>query len=614
MMLILVLMSSYLAAGIAAVGYYDTYRDLHYASLIASGDAWPLAGPLVYNTIHLGPVWWYVLGAAAALGGSIASAHVVALLLAALKFPLVWHLGRRLLGDRFGLLALIALAMPGWSIISVGANTHSSVVETTVLLGALASLRYRERPGIGRAAMLGLVASLMLHAHPTALPAAIACLVGAGLRAPRSRAGAWHVIAVLVGGIAVVLPYFWQQAQAGFSDFAALKSYADSTLGAPVVSRMVPLLDGIAVYGPEYIWRFWLGLDERVTTLALALHGLMLGLAAVGLIAVLRRPGDPRRRIAAVALALLLVQTTFALVLRPITPFWMVYAALPPLAFAIAVGFDALLDRRRRRLDIVAGLVIAGGAAVWSATSVAGLVGVARHPDTVWVEVPPPGGQGLMNIVERNRERRRITIPRIGVQGLQSLGGSECTPLVAYGHLAYLLDSSFGAGRRRHCRSLRNVHLGGPPRQGVKQRVALSDRAWSAAHATPERRVHGLGYATPATVWTRAEALPIVSPDVYPPRRPTVTPEVFVVHGTTRGEQLVVVANRLDGYYAMRLLAVRAAGRPLAPVYEDNLLSVFRTPRGSRGALEWTLMIEGPRAAIDVIVVDAHAAEPATQR
>lgn len=601
--LILILMTAYVAAGNAAVGYYDTYRDLHYASLIATGEAWPLAGPLIYNTIHVGPVWWYVLGGAAALGGSLTAAHFVALLLAALKFPLAWHLGRRLLGDRFGLLALIATAMPGWSLISVGANTHSSVVETTVLLGALSSLRYRERPGAGRAALLGLMAALMLHAHPTALPVALACVVSAGLRAPGSRTGVLHLFATLGGGIAIVLPYFWQLAQSGFADFLALEGYAESTLGSPFWSRLVPLFDGVAVYGPEYVWRFWLGLDENVVTSALAVHWLMLALASIGLALALRNHGDARDRIALVALTCLLAQVVFALVLRPITPFWMVYAALPPLAFAIACGLDALLDYRPR----AAAAAIVLGSVVWIGSSVLALFGITRHPDTIWVEVIGPGGQGLMNITERNRERRLVTIPRLGVRGLESLGSSDCKPLVAYGHLAHLIDSSFGVGRRRHCGSLRNVYLGGTPRPGVNQRIGLTEHAWRALAATPAQCEYGLGYASPAAVWTASDSLEIVSPDVYPPRHPTLTPEVFVVKGITLGEQRVIVANRLDGYYPMRLLDVRAGGRALRPAYEDNVLTAFRAPSGSTGAIKWTLTVEGPRAAIDVFVVDANA-------
>ncbi|HSX58968.1 MAG TPA: hypothetical protein VLF18_02100, partial [Tahibacter sp.] len=58
----LVLLQLWTAAGMA--GTPDTLRDLYFAQQIAAGQQWPLTGPVIYNTLHLGPVWYYLLGAA----------------------------------------------------------------------------------------------------------------------------------------------------------------------------------------------------------------------------------------------------------------------------------------------------------------------------------------------------------------------------------------------------------------------------------------------------------------------------------------------------------------------------------------------------------------------
>ncbi len=593
----------YVWAGTAVVGYYDTYRDLYFAALISQGHAFPLAGPLVYNTIHLGPIWWYLLAAAAKLGGSLTAAHGFALAAAAVKYPLAWHLGRRLGGPVLALFAVAAVAMPGWSVLSVGALTHSSVVETTILLGAIVTLRYREQPTFVRAAWVGLVASLMIHAHPTALPAALAACLAAALRMPRSRVMPWHLLALVLAGTLPFVPYLWEQAQGGFPDFHALLGYADTTLGAPVLPRLLPVLGGVATWGPEYVWRYWLGSPEPLVSILFVIHATLLMLAALGAADIARQATHPHRRTLLISIGLFGIQAAFALVLRPITPFWMVYACLPPLAFALAIGLNALVDRvRATRASGLGTAVIVVAVLLWPISSLAALAGVAWHPNIVWVEVLEPGEQGLMDITERHDQRRRITVPRVGIGDIETLGPG-CKPVRAYGHLAVLLDASFGVGLRVRCGKLRHISLGGVPTGDEPAWIGLTQSAWTAAGAHPSRVESGLGFFELRTVWSNAVALSIVTPEVYPPRAPNYAARHFVVTGTTHGDQRVVVTNRLDGYYPFEVVAI-VDGVGMAPAYADNALQIFRPPSGSENA-SWTFRIHGSREAIDVAVLDA---------
>ena len=64
------------------------------------------------------------------------------------------------------------------------------------------------------------------------------------------------------------------------------------------------------------------------------------------------------RRIGIAALSLFALQVAFVVAIRPIAPMWMVSSCVPPLAFAIAVGFNAWLSDPRAGLRRVGAIAI----------------------------------------------------------------------------------------------------------------------------------------------------------------------------------------------------------------------------------------------------------------
>jgi len=50
--------------------HIDLARDMFVAHRLLAGQEFPLAGPILAATIHLGPIWYYLLAGALALGGS----------------------------------------------------------------------------------------------------------------------------------------------------------------------------------------------------------------------------------------------------------------------------------------------------------------------------------------------------------------------------------------------------------------------------------------------------------------------------------------------------------------------------------------------------------------
>src|SRR5258708_2083812 len=91
----------------------DLARDLYHGYRITVGDEFPLRGPLIGDSWHLGPAWYYLLAIALLVFHSITGAVASVGLLAALKFPLAWRLGREWVDARFGLTWAILLALPG---------------------------------------------------------------------------------------------------------------------------------------------------------------------------------------------------------------------------------------------------------------------------------------------------------------------------------------------------------------------------------------------------------------------------------------------------------------------------------------------------------------------
>src|SRR5687767_8927856 len=121
--LIALMAGLHLAAGYGTSGVPDLFRDLYWAQAILDGEAFPLRGPVIYNTIELGPWWYYLTALVLAVTGSLAGSAALVALLAAVKYLLAWRLGNRIGDAGLGLCAVVALVVPGWSAAPLGFPT-----------------------------------------------------------------------------------------------------------------------------------------------------------------------------------------------------------------------------------------------------------------------------------------------------------------------------------------------------------------------------------------------------------------------------------------------------------------------------------------------------------
>ena len=578
-------------------GTYDTYRDIFMATSIVTGTGFPLNGPTINNIMHLGPAWFYVLALPLWLIRNPAVVNATMGLLCALQFPLAYAIGRRFGGTRLGLLFALALALPGWSAFPLVMLTHASVVPTCVLFGALAVIRYRERPGAARAFVLGLAIACMLHAHPTTLFLAALCAWAAAPVAPRGSR-ALHAMLAVAAVCAAFAPMLVNQALNGWPDFATASAYATSRLALPAPARVGKLLLALFDYGADYVTRFWLAAPKPVLRLLLILNALYFAGTLAGLALVIKDDAQRRRWVAAL-LGILLAQTLFVVALRELTPYWMIHAHLPVIAALVALGLHRLCASGPTSRSVVAAIALS-----WSLWSMAtwhwlatspwhGLEGRAKHER-----------HGLMDVIEHETIDAPFVAARIPVRELFELA-ADCVPATLYGHYAYFVDSSFGVGALQHCGSAAHIRLGGMPDVKHPAQLGLCDYTWQRIGLQPQRRVGSLGISEPSAVWQSPQSIAVVKAVDYPPRQPVIAPKAFVVDGTAPGGDAIVVSNRMPGYGPFRLVAAKANGTIVQPVWEDQVTTVLRAPPelSNQTAVAWSLQIESTPDFVDVVTV-----------
>lgn len=580
----------------------DTWRDIYFAHRIAYAEEFPLRGPVIGNIAQLGPVWFYLLAPVYGLAGV---AGVMALLgaLSGLKYPLAFLLGRRLGGTTLGAAFGLAWMIPTWNAIETGWPTHISAVASALLALALAALAFRRRPHWGRAVLLGLLAGLALHAHPTTalLGALLVAFALAGLPTWRARSAM-----ALVAALPLALLFLPVLIAASMSRDAApdnligLASHAAQLPLASIVERVGPVLRGLFWGAAELQWWVLLGLPERALALAFAATGVAWGLVLAG--AVSATPAS-RRAIAWLSVALL-VQTVFVLALRPITPFWMSFAHGPLLIAVVGVAGASLWRRggawRPALVTTTLAMAAGLGLLLWR---------MAAPAPTTYAPVFAANGPGFLSITERVIDRRRVRPIRMAPTAWERLGASLCTPTTIHGHLASLVDVSFAIGARRACGRIDQIALGGPTPPGHRARIGLSADASDALGLPRPTWTEGLRLFDVTQLHAASESMPIVAAGRYPRRDLShFTPRRFTIEVRSRGSDVVALAWRGAFHLPIAIHAVDAGGHRVAAAYEDAALWLYRCAECAPDReVDWRIELDAVPSLIDVVAFDPAA-------
>lgn len=583
----------------------DSGRDLATAYAIAQGNEFPVYGPSLFGIWRPGPVWFYLLAVPLALFGSVTAAAVFAGVLAAMKIPLAWSLGRRATGPAAGLAFAAFMALPGWTTLAQLVLSHTMLVEAAVL----ATLWLAYSAGTRHSALLAALAAgmqaLAIHAHPTALVAAPAvawavwvaivrpsdattgshaagigttpdevATSGAGRASnagtparshaasrspPRLRWG-WLAIAGLLF-LLPFLPALGAEMRSGFPQLTGSATYLGSGDYLMRLDRIDDVLRGALLGQAEFVRDFLLA---RWPWLGGFVFGGSLLAAAIGAIGVIVGMTRDRR------LPGLLVLAAFAwllvLLLRDATPAWMVYAPMTTLAALLAAGWSWSWSARWRE-PAARGLALF--ALVASGALVASRLATVREGE----QYLPTASVGDIALAPQRDLPRRFWLPVYAHDAALRRFCAAPGEVSLQGELAVALHFGQGVAADLHCR-----HDGGAPR------IGFGGQPPRALVGVPRLLAGELGIVGEATAWGYVLATPVrvVHPAARVPfathtrylvddyrTRVGRTPAVVRVDTACNPDELIVVTHLLPGLDAP--FALREGSDPLPEMRGETI-------------------------------------------
>ncbi|MBL8300115.1 MAG: glycosyltransferase family 39 protein [Rhodanobacteraceae bacterium] len=323
-----------------AATHLDFARDVFVAWRFLQGEEVPLAGPVLAGTIHLGPVWYWLLALLLALTRSWLAVVFLLGLLSAAQIVLAFRLGRAAHSERAGLLWAALLALPSWSNVEWMLPQHYVLTAPLALTFLLCATHYVQQWRTRWLAGMALAFVLVLHAHPSSV--GLLCIaLGVIAHAAWRRELRWRA-ALTAAAVACLplLPYLWWSIGNDFADFRAGGAYLLDAQRTGQVAATLPVLQAATLGGTHYWLQAWLaGPAWIVSTILFAL-------AAVFAMAL---PGwwrlachrDTRVFIVAVLFGVLAVALTTALI-RHQTTYYMTTTLRVVALGAVALGLAAL--------------------------------------------------------------------------------------------------------------------------------------------------------------------------------------------------------------------------------------------------------------------------------
>jgi hypothetical protein len=500
-----VLLLILLVASQFAPVFMDTVRDIHFAHAIASGSDFPLQGPKLANTVHLGPLWFYILSIPAFFFKSWAAISFMVFLLSGLKFYLAWYLGKQLHSAQLGLAFAVFLALPGWSSAQLIFWTHTSVLETTLLLYLICLQRAIRQANARTWLVSGFTFALALHAHPTALPFAVLLLLAWPVVKSRWTLLLWWG----AGAVLLFLPYLLAQLASGFPDFAALLNYQKHQLSSEGLPALVKLIYSVTVAGPNLIYQTVL--PHTLARLAIVLHWVMISGLLV-LAGIRFRDADSNlRKLLAGAVVMLFLVTATVMLMRARSPWYQAYA--PGFVLAFCYGTLATMAykpgaRSPARL-LISPLVIMLFAAVAAGGAYKIFTTTIRFQGAVLLDVKNLSGDWGSSGLE---------FPAFWSRAHGEFLCSQA-PLVLHGPYAAVIDLHAGMEAKMSCGRQSEIWLGGlAPGPGYKHWAGISGPMKQALNQPPLKTIGNIYLYRPMAIAETGHAVSLPAGSNYPLR------------------------------------------------------------------------------------------------
>lgn len=581
----------------------DVWRDLYWALAIVDGKHLPLSGPPIYELFELGPWWYYVLALPIRLTGRIEAALVLVQALAALKYWLAWRIGSRLLDARMGLAFAGSLAVAGWSTIPLVFATHSALSETAILCLAWATWRCWRQPSAGNSVLLGLAASFCLHAHPTTLlhvgTAFLVLLLHGG-------GSVRHLLTAAAICVASLAPP-WFDASPVHHDHRPIVDYVARDIGTDAWRRVPMLGKSLVVNGA---WNgFMLLTPWRLPGIHQAWLAYCLCLAtAIGGFLWLRSPRFAGiRRLALAATLFFVVQVVFLVLVRPVTPMWMVSPLLPALALVLALGWYGWFQHDRGG---IAGIGVAAFLLYLALALAPFAYFLKPHPSYRYLPDANPFGDAVQTgdryVSVKNRSASSL------LRDLRQLGGILCEDAVLHGSLSETMEHALGVPVRDACGKWPDLRFGG--REGPVRHLAgmfLADAG--SAGLEPDRRVGPMALYSdvrPIAPLRGGRLAELQRRQIHPEsvaREPTAVEYAF----EAGGRDVVLLTNRFRWVAPMTMSRARAGDRPARVLADhDDTILLACDACGADGKVTWSIGLQAVEENLDVVVLRGAPVHP----
>jgi len=573
----------------------DLARDLYHGYRITAGEEWPLRGPLIGDSWHLGPTWYYLLAIALLVFHSIAGAVSFVALLAALKFPLAWRLGREWVDARFGLTWAILLALPGVSAFESIWVAHPSLTAAASLAVVYALWRAVESRSYLWMYAACLLFGLALHAHPTTLPLGLLIgIVFLRMRTPGPRQ-AWNAVLCVA---LILLPFapLLVDAPAQARDFAGFMRGVGSAVAAFHPSDAIPVAANVFWHVPNLVVDTYLGDSVAIALVWRIFLAAMHLTVVVGIGLAFLRTELALRRLVALALAYTLFSAIVIFAVRNETRFYMMYALMPSIALLQAIGLTSFARTgpagTRLFVNALLGMTILGFVGVAAARFVQSGQGQVRLPALF-------GAQMDLRTGPKAGYSKLDSLP---LWDLDALGSALCEAgsVRAYGDLTIVVDSQFNVPARVHCGERSRVVLGGMPAPGETALYLLS--AAAVADTGKTHRYGALRLGTVEYILYPGRGAAIASGDAYPARTVCAPPAAHAIDFTAASGRRIVVATALPAQCPVTLRRVTVDGRDVVPA--RHLLSYLLDAPSGGAENSWHLEIEtGDIGAVQVFTL-----------
>ena len=589
-----VLTTIYAASYAFSLAIPDSTRDVYTAYRISIGQDFPLEGPVLGESIHGGPAWFYLLAIPLVFHKSWLAVALFVGIVAGLKFILAYVCGSRLVDPRFGLIWALALAVPGWPTIQQIAFTNVNVVETCILATLYLAIRVWERPATAWVFALGLACGLAFHAHPTTAPVVPLALGVALLARPRLRR-ATVILVFFAGCLAPFTPYLVSQVRNDFPDFQTGVAYVATSVDFRHVVNGVGIVRSVLFDAPLLIARDIIGIAQSLLPYAQA--GLMIFVIAAVIAAILSAHASGGVRMLWLTLGAVTIFAVVIACLRATTPVYFVYALTPSVAALVALGVRAFTRNR------FGSWMLYGSAAVVIFLQAFVVETIAAQTNQGVGTLP---GVSDLSAGLASEPSTNVWFPSLGHDASGRVLCQYGDKLAVHGPMAFLVDVNVGVDTLLRCGGIPDVQLSGMGDAGRMHWVGMPRVFWTKADLTPRCWIGSLGVATATSVLAPNASVARVSGKTFRPRPFLQSPSSErTVSFETHGRQALVLTNVIHWYMPWQVLSVKVDGREIPPLVVTPVSRLYALAETPGIELDrWEVRFAAPDTdKIDVVTV-----------